>query len=405
MNLEELSKLIREQKEEMNMLNEVSIFKNKHPMKALYIFGPAGAGKSFLSDNIGVPSDFVNLNTDEKVEEDFKKLGISLKFASHDPEVGEVESALEMIQQQARKISQNAASRHGFNLINSATPVIFDTTGENINKMSGRIRAISKLGYDVAVLLVNVPTHVSVAADQGRDRTVGLARTTCISKEFQEGVHKYFSNLSELDNVTILGNEMYHNLYDLREETYGNLNSEVTQEDVDCVRTPNGDLYDLDYAVKLLNKIRGEFGDWSENRMPINKDGQAVYKAMRYLVKNSGGKIGQYLTDIPLAVQGGIDNGIVAAGAEVVGDAQTVAKGALSKQKREPGATMRQYSKMQGKNIYNDSPDGTRVQSAIKQNPSTSNKPQGTTGSNRLNKLPPNSLEERILSRIMEMLK
>ena len=66
---------------------------------------------------------------------------------------------------------------------------------------------------------------------------------------------------------------------------------------------------------------------------------------------------------------------------------------------------MRQYSKMQGKNIYNDSPDGTRVQSAIKQNPSTSNKPQGTTGSNRLNKLPPNSLEERVLSRIMEMLK
>ena len=60
MNLEELSKLIREQKEEMNMLNEVSIFKNKHPLKALYIFGPAGAGKSFLSENIGVPSDFVN---------------------------------------------------------------------------------------------------------------------------------------------------------------------------------------------------------------------------------------------------------------------------------------------------------------------------------------------------------
>ena len=74
MNLEELSKLIREQKEEMGMLNEVSIFKNKHPMKALYIFGPAGAGKSFLSKNIGVPSDFVNLNTDESVEEDFVKL-------------------------------------------------------------------------------------------------------------------------------------------------------------------------------------------------------------------------------------------------------------------------------------------------------------------------------------------
>jgi hypothetical protein len=383
MNLEELYKLIREQKEEMGLLNEVSIFKNKHPMKALYIFGPAGAGKSFLSDNIGVPSDFVNLNTDESVEEDFKKLGISLKFASHNPEEGEVESALEMIQQQARKISQNAASRHGFNLINSATPVIFDTTGENINKMSGKIRAISKLGYDVAVLLVNVPTHVSVAADQGRDRTVGLERTTCISKEFQENVHKYFSNLSSPENVTILGNEMYHNLYDLREETYGNLNSEVTQEDVDCVRTPNGDVYDLDYAVKLLNKIRSEFGEWSKNRMPINKDGQAVYQAMRYLAKNSGGILGRYLTDIPIAYQGGVDNEIVAAGAEVVGDAQTVARSVLSKQKPESGASMRSMAKMTGD--YRDSPDEKRVRAYQEKNPT--------------------SLEERVLSRIMEMLK
>ena len=381
MNLEELYKLIREQKEEMGLLNEVSIFKNKHPMKALYIFGPAGAGKSFLSDNIGVPSDFVNLNTDESVEEDFKKLGISLKFASHNPEEGEVESALEMIQQQARKISQNAASRHGFNLINSATPVIFDTTGENINKMSGKIRAISKLGYDVAVLLVNVPTHVSVAADQGRDRTVGLERTTCISKEFQENVHKYFSNLSSPENVTILGNEMYHNLYDLRKETYGSLNTGVAQEDVDCVRTPNGDVYDLDYAVNLLNKIRSEFSDWTESRMPINKNGQAVYQAMRYLAKNSGGMLGRYLTDIPIAYQGGVDNDIVAAGAEVVGDAETVARGALSKQKPESGASMRSMAKMTGD--YRDSPDEKRVRAYQEKNPT--------------------SLEERILSRLMKI--
>ena len=401
MNLEELSKLIREQKEEMDLLNEVSIFKNKHPLKALYIFGPAGAGKSFMSDMIVIPPDFVNLNTDEGVERDFKKLGISLKFASHEPEEGEVESALEMIQQQARKISQNAASKHGFNLINSATPIIFDTTGENVDKMSGRIRAISSLGYDVAVLLVNVPTHVSVAADQGRDRTVGMKRTTCISNEFQGKVHKYFANLDRLGNVTILGNEMYHNLYNLRKESYGDLNTGVTQEDVDCIRTPNGDAYDITYAANLLQKIQAEFGDWVKNRAPINKDGQAVYQAMRYLVKNSGGKIGQYLTDIPLAYDGGFDNDVVAAGAEVVGNAKKTVKSALSKKKEEPGATMRQYSKMQGKNIYNQSSDGTRVQSAIKQNPPTSNKPQGISGLDRTQKLP--SLEERILSRLMKI--
>ena len=381
MNLDELSKLIREQKEEMDLLKEVSIFKNKHPLKALYIFGPAGAGKSFMSDMIVVPPDFVSLNTDEGVERDFKKLGISLKFASHEPEEGETESALEMIQQQARKISQNAASRHGFNLINSATPIIFDTTGENVDKMSGRIRAISSLGYDVAVLLVNVPTHVSVAADQGRDRTVGMKRTSCISKEFQEGVHKYFSNLSRLGNVTILGNEMYHNLYNLRKEFYGDLNTGVTQEDVDCVRTPNGDAYDITYAANLLQKIQADFGDWVKNRAPLNKDGQAVYQAMRYLVKNSGGLMGQYLTDLPLAYQGGVDNDVLAAGAEVVGDAQKTIRSSLAKPKPESGATMRSMAKMGGN--YRDSPDERRVRAYQEKNPT--------------------SLEERILSRLMKI--
>ena len=175
---------------------------------------------------------------------------------------------------------------------------------------------------------------------------------------------------------------MYHNLYDLREETYGDLNKDVSQEDVDCVRTPNGDVYDLDYAVNLLQKIKSEFGDWIKNRAPINKDGQAVYQAMRYLVKNSGGMIGQYLTDLPIAYQGGVDNDVVADGAEVVGDAQKTIKSSLAKEKPESGATMRSMAKMTGD--YRDSPDEKRVRAYQEKNPT--------------------SLEERILSRLINIL-
>ncbi len=175
---------------------------------------------------------------------------------------------------------------------------------------------------------------------------------------------------------------MYHNLYDLREETYGNLNKGVSQEDVDCVRTPNGDVYDITYAANLLQKIQAEFGEWIKNRAPLNKDGQAVYQAMRYLVKNSGGMIGQYLTDIPLAYQGGVDNDVVADGAEVVGDAQKTMKSALANIKNEPGATMRSMAKMTGD--YRDSPDEKRVRAYQEKNPT--------------------SLEERILSRLINIL-
>ena len=65
------------------MLDEKSILKNKYPFKAIYIFGPAGSGKSYISSNLlGIPKDFVVSNPDERIEEVFPAFGISMKFAN-----------------------------------------------------------------------------------------------------------------------------------------------------------------------------------------------------------------------------------------------------------------------------------------------------------------------------------
>ena len=115
--------------------------------------------------------------------------------------------------------------------------------------------------------------------------------------------------------------------------------------------------------------------------MPINQRGKDVVDSMRYLVTNSGGMLGRYLTDIPLSYQGGVDNEIVAAGAEVVGDAQKTVKSSMTKEKPASGASMRSLAKMGGG--YRDSPDERRVRAYQEKNPA--------------------SLEERILSRLMEI--
>ncbi len=39
-------------------IKEASIRKNRYPFKAIFVLGPAGAGKSFLSGQIGIPKDF-----------------------------------------------------------------------------------------------------------------------------------------------------------------------------------------------------------------------------------------------------------------------------------------------------------------------------------------------------------
>ena len=93
-----------EQKEEV--IQEKSIMKEKYPFKAIYVVGPAGAGKSYLGSQIGIPGDFITSNTDARVENVFRAYNIPLKFAGSAK--GEEPSDLEVLQQNARTILQNA---------------------------------------------------------------------------------------------------------------------------------------------------------------------------------------------------------------------------------------------------------------------------------------------------------
>ena len=112
-------------------LKEASILKNKYPFKAIFVLGPAGAGKSFLSKQIGIPKDFKVSNPDERIEQVFPAFGISMQFvgkkaAENDPSG---EKAKEMdIQQTSRNIMSNATAGHTANLTMIANPLVFDTT-------------------------------------------------------------------------------------------------------------------------------------------------------------------------------------------------------------------------------------------------------------------------------------
>ena len=63
--------------ESPELLDEASILKNKHPFKAMFMFGPAGSGKSYLLKNVfNMPGDFVTRNPDEAIEAQFPRFGI-----------------------------------------------------------------------------------------------------------------------------------------------------------------------------------------------------------------------------------------------------------------------------------------------------------------------------------------
>ena len=320
--------------EEPEPLEEKSIMKNKYPFKAIFIFGPAGAGKSFLSKQIGIPKDFVVSNPDERIESVFPAFGLSMDFSQGTFEKGKEKesSPIAKAQQTAREVLQNAEQGHTANMLAIANPIVFDTTGENVKKMTQRIQSLMKVGYDVAVFMVNVPTDVSVDRDQKRKRTVG-APTKSISSQYQREVvkeRKYFELLSGLEFADILGGDIYANLFDLRT---GEKLSGITDEHVAAMRTKGGEPFTAEYAKALLDQARSDLSAWMTAE-PKNPTGKTILAGMRALVKDSGGKLGQTMLQIGPAVQAGVTtNSAVIAAAKKLADLGG-ASGALASTQR-----------------------------------------------------------------------
>ncbi len=316
--------------EEPQPLEEIALRNNPHPFKAIFIFGPAGAGKSFISGKLGIPEEFVVSNPDEDIEEQFGNFGVGLKFAD--------KSDLDNWKQQQafREKLQNASQAKTANWLNTATPVIFDTTGEDVMKMSVRAEELNEAGYDVAVFQINVPPEVSIQRDKDRARTVG-APTATISKQYQDEVDKdrgYFQLFDGYRDIRILGGDIYANIYDLRDDSLL-----VPKELADQMKTKDGKPYTPEYAKQILAKAETDLGNFlSEGgRAPRNKNGKILYKGMLALLDKSGDKLGNRLTDFIVATQDPElmqDPDIVAAGAKIAelgGARQMFAKAQRSK--------------------------------------------------------------------------
>ena len=282
--------------EEPQPLEEIALRQNPHPFKAIFIFGPAGAGKSFISGKLGIPEEFVVSNPDEDIEAQFGNFGVGLKFAD--------KSDLDNWKQQQafREKLQNASQAKTANWLNTATPVIFDTTGEDVMKMSARAEELNEAGYDVAIFQINVPPEVSIDRDKKRARTVG-APTASISKQYQDEVQKergYFELFDGYRDIRVLGGDIYANIYDLRDDSLL-----VPEELADQMKTKDGKPYTAEYAKQVLAKATTDLTSFLTDggKAPRNKNGKILYKGMLALLDKSGDKLGNRLTDFIVATQ------------------------------------------------------------------------------------------------------
>ena len=147
------------------MIGLISLLKEiQGKPKAIFMAGPAGSGKSFISQKL-VPSNFNTINVDDTYEELLKSSGIGLKLAKMSPD--ELAKAGELMGQ-ARKATDaklQDASKNAKNLL-------IDSVGGSSKMLLKKKPELESLGYDTAMVMTYVSPITSLERNKQRDRSL-----------------------------------------------------------------------------------------------------------------------------------------------------------------------------------------------------------------------------------------
>ena len=132
--------------------------------KAIFLAGPAGSGKSYMSSKL-IPNTFTVINSDDTYEELLKASGIGLKQKDFTPDQLSQASKL---QAQARKVTQSKYEK----LVANKDHVILDGTGGALAPLLKKKQQLEDLGYETLMLMIYVSPLISLERNQERDRSL-----------------------------------------------------------------------------------------------------------------------------------------------------------------------------------------------------------------------------------------
>ena len=147
------------------MIGLISLLKEiQGKPKAIFMAGPAGSGKSFISQKL-VPSNFNTINVDDTYEELLKSSGIGMKLANMSPD--ELKKAGELMGQ-ARKATDTKYKE----ALANANNILIDSVGGSSKMLLKKKQELESLGYETAMIMTYVSPITSLERNKQRDRSL-----------------------------------------------------------------------------------------------------------------------------------------------------------------------------------------------------------------------------------------
>jgi len=217
--------------------------------KAIFMAGPAGSGKSYVSQKL-VPSNFNTINVDDTYEELLKSSGIGMKLANMSPD--ELKKSGELMGQ-ARKATDakfQDASKNAKNLL-------IDSVGGSSKMLLKKKAELEALGYDTFMIMTYVSPITSLDRNKQRDRSLLPSIVLRSWRDVNKNIDAYkqaFGNnfiLLNLDPEDVNKNFDKEYIYKTYIEPLGQIGKEKSPEEIAKSKAETDQIYsDIKQSLK-----------------------------------------------------------------------------------------------------------------------------------------------------------
>ena len=180
------------------MISLVQLLKEiQNKPHAIFLAGPAGSGKSYMSKQL-IPSSLTVINSDDTYEEMLKASGLGMKQKDFTPD--QLSQAAKM-QAQARKTTQDKLSQSIKNMQN----IVIDGTGAAPNPVLKKKQELEALGYTTLMLMIYVSPLTSLKRNSERDRSLMPGIVLRTWRDVNRNINTYAREFG--DNFILINND------------------------------------------------------------------------------------------------------------------------------------------------------------------------------------------------------
>jgi dephospho-CoA kinase len=165
--------------------------------QAIFLAGPAGAGKSFIAKSLPL-SKFHIINVDDTYEELLKASGLGMKQRNFDPE--QLSQAAKLM-----AVAQKATKEKYTDALSNLNDVIIDGTGAASRPLLKKKEELEALGYETMMIMIYVSPITSLERNANRDRSLMPGIVLRTWRDINNNIETYQQAFG--DNLVIINND------------------------------------------------------------------------------------------------------------------------------------------------------------------------------------------------------